>query len=199
MFANNSDPASLQYPHDAVGSDGTSSGLFQQQNNGAWGTIAQRMNARGSASMFFNELKKKDWKAMDPGAAAQSVQRSAFPDKYATQMDRARQLVKSAGVFDTGGILRTGGLALNLSGEDELILDAPTTKALMSPTPTAIRPGALSVVAPDDGGRGPRGEGGGPLIGSLTMQAVDVDDGVRKVFREVSRAAEADLIAGGRA
>ncbi|WP_411815487.1 phage tail tape measure protein [Gordonia sp. SND2] len=199
MWANNADPQSLQYPHDAVGSDGTSSGPFQQQNNGAWGSVAQRMNPRGSASMFFNELKKKDWQAMDPGAAAQSVQRSAFPDRYGTQMERARQLVKSAGVFDTGGRLPHGGLALNLSGEDELVLPADTTKQLLSPTPTKLAPGDLKVVSPEESpSAGGRSEGS-PLIGSLTMQAVDIDDGIRKVFREVARTAEADLIAGGRA
>lgn len=191
MWANRSDPESLQFPHDAVGSDHDSSGTFQQRNNGAWGTVAQRMNARGSASMFFNELAKKDWKTMDPGAAAQSVQRSAFPDRYGKQMPKALQLVRQAGVFDTGGILPDGGIAINTSGNDEYVLPPKLAKPIISPNAARI----ADIADPgNDTGRA----GAGPLIENLTMQAVDVDDAVRKVFRETSRLAEADMLAGGR-
>lgn len=123
MWANNADPASLSYPHDAVGSDGSSTGLFQQQNNGAWGTIADRMDPYRSAKMFFNGLKGvQGWETMDPGAAAQAVQRSAFPDKYGKMMGRGEALVAKTGLFDTGGILRPGEFAFNGLKEPELIV-----------------------------------------------------------------------------
>lgn len=123
MWANNAVPESLNYPHDAVGSDGTSTGLFQQQDNGAWGTLAQRMNAYDSAGLFYTALNKVDgWQTMDPGAAAQAVQRSAFPDKYGRVMDRARQLVDEAALFDTGGIWQPGTFGFNGLNEPELVL-----------------------------------------------------------------------------
>ena len=122
MYANNRVPESLKFRHDALGSDHDSVGLFQQRDNGAWGTVAQRMNAFESAGLFFRELVKFDWESMDPGAAAQKVQRSAFPDRYATKMDRAMQMVEGTGLYDQGGILDDKHLALNLSGKPEAVL-----------------------------------------------------------------------------
>ena len=121
MFANNSVPESLNYPHDAVGSDYDSVGLFQQRDNGAWGTVAQRMDPHDSAMMFFDAMLQKfpNWQSMDPGAVAQGVQVSAFPDRYATKMDRAEELVEEAGLYDKGGILPSGALAVNLSKKPE--------------------------------------------------------------------------------
>lgn len=122
MYANNAVPESLNYRHDALGSDHDSVGLFQQRNNGAWGTVADRMDPFKSAGMFFNELVKFDWRSMDPGAAAQKVQRSAFPDRYGQKMGRAKQLVDNVGLFDQGGVLKDESLALNLSGKPEAVL-----------------------------------------------------------------------------
>lgn len=126
MWANNAVPESLKYRHDAVGSDYDSVGLFQQRDNGAWGTVKERMTPFDSAGMFFNVLRKFDYKSMDPGAAAQKVQVSAFPDRYSQQMSAAESLLARTGVFDTGGILKKGHLALNLGGP-ERILDAKMT------------------------------------------------------------------------
>ncbi|AWY06518.1 tail length tape measure protein [Gordonia phage Trine] len=123
MYANNKVPASLQFPHDAVGSDGTSVGLFQQQDNGAWGTVADRMDPYRSAKLFYTVLKGVNgWETMDPGAAAQAVQRSAFPDKYATKMSRATELVKNTKLFDTGGIWEPGTFGYNGLDEPELVV-----------------------------------------------------------------------------
>ena len=148
MYANNRVPESLNYRHDAVGSDHDSVGLFQQRDNGAWGTVAQRMDPYESAKMFYRELSKFDWQSMEPGDAAQKVQRSAFPDRYAAKMDRAGQLygdtglftynqetgrndVKGtvtrpeqieAGVYDNGGVLKHGAAAFNFSKKPEAIL-----------------------------------------------------------------------------
>lgn len=126
MYANQQVPESLKYRHDAIGSDYDSVGLFQQRDNGAWGTVKQRMTPYDSAGMFFDKLASFDWQSMDPGAAAQKVQVSAFPDRYAQQMDAAARLVSAAGVFDTGGILKRGGVAINLGGP-ERVLDAKMT------------------------------------------------------------------------
>lgn len=92
MYANNAVPESLKYPHDAVGSDHDSVGLFQQRQAG-WGTLAERMNPRASAGLFFNKMMTFNWRGMDPGAACQKVQVSAFPAKYGQRMAEAQSLV----------------------------------------------------------------------------------------------------------
>lgn len=92
MYANRAVPASLNYPHDAVGSDHDSVGLFQQRQAG-WGTLAQRMNPRASAGLFFNKMMTFNWRAMDPGAACQRVQVSAYPGRYSQRMGEANQWV----------------------------------------------------------------------------------------------------------
>lgn len=121
MFANSGLPASLNLPHDAVGNNGSSTGLFQQQDFPEWGTLEQRMNPYDSAGMFFDHF-PADWQSMDPGAVAQAVQRSAFPDKYGQMMDRASELVNNTGLFDTGGILKPKSFAYNALSEPELIV-----------------------------------------------------------------------------
>lgn len=88
MLANEADPPSLSFPHDDVGSDHQSVGLFQQQP--WWGTIACRMDAACSAGQFYGGvgtnrgLTDFDYNsdAHSPGSYAQSVQISKFPDAY---------------------------------------------------------------------------------------------------------------------
>src|SRR5690606_24070497 len=118
MYANRNVPESLSLPHDAVGSDHDSVGLFQQRGNGAWGSVADRMDAYRSAGMFFSAMKKFPWESMDPGAAAQKVQASAYPGKYSGRMGQAVELLK--GKFDVGGIVPTGlSLVGNYTGQAE--------------------------------------------------------------------------------
>lgn len=107
MFANNSVPESLKFPHDAVGSDHDSVGLYQQRQAG-WGTLAQRMSAFESTKLFLNAMVTKfpNWASMPKGEVAQGVQVSAFPDRYATKMEEARQLL--IGKFDRGGVVPPG-------------------------------------------------------------------------------------------
>lgn len=98
MHANHAVPESLGFKHDAIGSDHDSVGLFQQRNNGAWGTTAQRMNPRASAGMFYNALMRiPNWAGMDEGAVAQAVQGSAFPEKYAPRMGEAQAWIDRVG------------------------------------------------------------------------------------------------------
>lgn len=97
MYANVKVPESLNLPHERVGSDGKSVGLFQQQvvwGNGAWwwGDAATCMDPYKSAVLFFERLKKRDYNHGDMGAHAQAIQGSAFPDRYATRMAEAQRL-----------------------------------------------------------------------------------------------------------
>jgi endonuclease/exonuclease/phosphatase family metal-dependent hydrolase len=72
--------------------DRDSLGMFQQR--AGWGTAAQRQDREYAARAFFGGpagpnggrppglLDTPDWQTKDPGAAAQAVQVSAFPDAY---------------------------------------------------------------------------------------------------------------------
>lgn len=95
MYANKADPETLKYPHERIGKDSKSSGLFQQQPPW-WGTAAERMDPTASARMFFEALKKLDYNGpRSAGWYAQQVQRSSFPDRYDERMPQAAALFAS--------------------------------------------------------------------------------------------------------
>ena len=89
MWANSKVPESLDLPHDAVGSDGHSVGLFQQQIVMSsvgwwWGDCATCMDPVKSAGLFYDRLTRFDYTsaARSPGSFAQEIQQSAYPDRY---------------------------------------------------------------------------------------------------------------------
>lgn len=106
VLANRAIPESLNMPNHGVGADHDSVGVFQQRPS--WGSLAQRMNPRASADMFFNALKQTNWRGIDPWLAAQGVQRSAFSDgsNYRKYFPQAKGMV--AELFDNGGWLKPG-------------------------------------------------------------------------------------------
>ncbi|WP_104178379.1 M23 family metallopeptidase [Cryobacterium sp. Y50] len=88
-------PESASYPHDGVGSDHDSLGLFQMRPSSGWGTVAEVMDAEYQARAFFGGVSGPNagsprglldvagWQMLKPGAAAQAVEVSAYPDRYA--------------------------------------------------------------------------------------------------------------------
>jgi hypothetical protein len=87
-------PASLRLPHDSVSQDHDSVGLFQQRASQGWGTVAELMNPAHSAMLFYNALARvRGWQDMSVTAAAQAVQRSAYPGAYQKHAERAAQIV----------------------------------------------------------------------------------------------------------
>lgn len=95
MLANTgSYPESANYPHDGNGSDHDSLGLFQMRPQSGWGTVAELMDPHYQARAFFGGpagpnypsprglLDIPNWQQLDPGEAAQSVEVSAYPDRY---------------------------------------------------------------------------------------------------------------------
>jgi len=106
-YANSSVPTSLSYPHDAVGSDHGSVGIFQQQvnpdgSNFGWGTLDQLMNPTDGthyqAYRFFKALQGiSGWQNMQPWQAAQAVQQSgtASGANYQAKMAQAQQILNS--------------------------------------------------------------------------------------------------------
>lgn len=73
--------------------NGTSVGVFQQQNN--WGTVAQRMDVKESATLFFMRmLGVPNWQVLLPGQVAQDVQASGYPKLYTPWLKTAQGVVK---------------------------------------------------------------------------------------------------------
>jgi hypothetical protein len=65
VLANPNDPAGNAFPHDGVGSDHASLGIFQQQP--WWGTAAQRMEPVASTNLFLDRLLSlPHWQAAPP-------------------------------------------------------------------------------------------------------------------------------------
>jgi cell wall-associated NlpC family hydrolase len=93
-------PSSFSDPNAQLGgytssnppNNGTSLGLFQQQNN--WGTVAQRMNQSYAAAHFFRRMKGiPQWQTLPLGQVAQTVQGSAYPLAYNPWQQGASTLV----------------------------------------------------------------------------------------------------------
>jgi len=108
VLANPNDPAGNAFPHDGVGSDHASLGIFQQQP--WWGTAAQRMEPVASTNLFLDRLLSlPHWQTAPPWQAAQSVQASAFSDgsNFRAQMDPAISILNAVKASSTA--LKCGG------------------------------------------------------------------------------------------
>ncbi|RSN44962.1 hypothetical protein DMC64_18975 [Amycolatopsis sp. WAC 04197] len=74
--------------------DRDSIGLFQQRPSQGWGSVAQIMNPNYSSEQFYRHLVTlPNWQTKPVAEAAQTVQRSGFPDRYAQFEPAARQVV----------------------------------------------------------------------------------------------------------
>ncbi|REF24648.1 M23 family metallopeptidase [Calidifontibacter indicus] len=76
---------------DAAGPD--SRGLFQQRDNGAWGSYADRMTPYISAQNFLKVLRTFDYASMPPTLAANRVQRNADANYHGAFWADAVQMV----------------------------------------------------------------------------------------------------------
>ncbi|GAA1303029.1 hypothetical protein [Brachybacterium tyrofermentans] len=82
--------------------DADSGGLFQQRPSMGWGTAAEVRHKKKAVDAFLGLSEHSqnagltqlvaDPESWDPGTAAQTVQSSAFPDRYAEQVANARLL-----------------------------------------------------------------------------------------------------------
>lgn len=78
--------------------DRDSVGVFQQRPSQGWGTVAQVSDVRYAATQFFataEAVVARD-PSLSPGALAQRVQRSAYPERYAESEGKARELLAEA-------------------------------------------------------------------------------------------------------
>ncbi len=85
--------------------DRDSLGLFQQRPSQGWGTPAQVTDPVYSTTIFIERLLEvPNWERLPVTVAAQTVQRSAFPDAYAKWEGLAADLIAQlAGVADPTG------------------------------------------------------------------------------------------------
>lgn len=98
MHANPIVPESLQYPHERLGYDGDSVGLFQQRAL-YYKNIKCSMNADCSTGQFFKDMRQvQGFKSMEVGTLCQAIQRSQFPDRYAKFLPQAIQICNAAGM-----------------------------------------------------------------------------------------------------
>jgi hypothetical protein len=100
-------PDSGNIPNDGDGSDHDSVGLFQQRPAAGWGSVENLMDPVWSSRAFYGGpsgpnhgsprglLDIDAWQTMDPGAAAQAVQVSAYPDRYAINQPVAEKILSA--------------------------------------------------------------------------------------------------------
>lgn len=98
-------PSSGYLLNDGDGGDHDSVGLFQQRPAAGWGSVENLMDPVWSSRAFYGGsngpnngsprglLDIDGWQTMEPGAAAQTVQISAFPDRYAVNQAIAESIL----------------------------------------------------------------------------------------------------------
>ena len=108
-------PDSANYPNEGDGGDHDSLGLFQMRPSTGWGSVADLMDAEYQAEAFFGGpsgpnhgsprglLDIPDWKLLPKGAAAQAVEVSAFPDRYAAYEPVAAAIVDALATGTASG------------------------------------------------------------------------------------------------
>ncbi|OLL70502.1 putative secreted protein [Pseudonocardia sp. Ae168_Ps1] len=95
--------------------DRDSLGLYQQRPSQGWGTPEQVLNPDYATRIFLDRLiALPGWATMPPGTAAQAVQRSAFPDRYAPQEAPAAALVDRFWVGPDNPVPAAPGAAPNV-------------------------------------------------------------------------------------
>jgi murein DD-endopeptidase MepM/ murein hydrolase activator NlpD len=139
---------------DAAGPD--SRGLFQQRDNGAWGSYSDRMTPTISATNFFRALLAvTGWEDMPPTIAAHKVQGNSDPYYYVPYWDKAVLVVHALSGVTV--------LPVSVGAGDQPCADAapaasgsngwtkPAAGAITSPFSLARRNPVLGVVRPHTG------------------------------------------------
>src|SRR4051794_26256609 len=100
-------PHSANIPNDGDGSDHDSVGLFQQRPAAGCGTVENPMDPVWSSRAFYGGpsgpnhgsprglLDIDDWQTIEPGTAAQAVQVSAYPHRYAVNQPLAEKILSA--------------------------------------------------------------------------------------------------------
>ena len=116
MLSNtNAYPVSATYPNDGDGSDHDSLGMFQMRPSTGWGSVAELMDPEYQAQAFFGGsggpnhgwprglLDIAGWQYLPKGQAAQAVEASAYPGRYAAYEPVAKAILDTLGSASTSG------------------------------------------------------------------------------------------------
>jgi cell wall-associated NlpC family hydrolase len=133
--------------HDLNYGDADSLGLFQQRPSQGWGAPTQIVDPRDAATAFYDHLLAvPGWEAMTLTQAAQTVQRSAFPDAYAKWQDEAVGIVQqfAGGTPVIGSSVPASDLGAGLSSpgspaSDRAVSAASVASAACAPQNLAPR------------------------------------------------------------
>jgi hypothetical protein len=125
-------PASTHYPKDGVGSDQDSLGLFQMRPTVGWGSVAQLMDLTYEAAAFYGGpggpnhgsprglLDVPGWQSLPLGSAAQAVEVSAYPGRYAAFEPVARSILTAlTGSAPPAGVPAAATFCSSVSGDPQ--------------------------------------------------------------------------------
>jgi hypothetical protein len=129
--------------------DADSVGLFQQRPSQGWGTPAQILDPVYSSGKFFDALVRvHDWEGLTVAAAAQAVQRSAFPDAYTSWQPLGTALGAAlTGLTLTQLTCRLGHPGLDVKGAKPSSSGPTIASPAASAPPSTDLPVATSLVA----------------------------------------------------
>ncbi len=129
--------------------DADSVGLFQQRESQGWGSKAQILDPVYSAGKFFDALVKvRNWQGLTVAAAAQAVQRSAFPDAYTSWQPLGTALGAAlTGLTLTQLTCRLGHPGLDVKHAPASSTGSTQSSAAASTSPSTDLPIATSLVA----------------------------------------------------
>ena len=114
---------------DEAGPD--SRGLFQQRDNGAWGTLADRMDPYTSAGNFFRVLMNvADRDSMAPTLVGHAVQGNRDPYHYESSWEAAQEIMDA---LDAAGQPGAGGPAATATAAQEGATPAAAPSASAAP------------------------------------------------------------------
>lgn len=159
--------------------DRDSLGLFQQRPSQGWGTRRQILNPVYAANAFYDALERVPGYAdMDVGAAAQAVQRSAYPEAYDKHEADARALA-SALTGETSG----GAFSCVVSGTSAAASPRLNRRGLTGRA-DVVRREVSAVFGLPLGGFEPGGATNGHMTGSAHYDGRAIDVFVRPVTAE---------------
>ncbi|MBN8883026.1 MAG: M23 family metallopeptidase [Salana multivorans] len=160
-------PESADYPNDGDASDHDSLGLFQMRPQSGWGTVTELMDPTYQAQAFFGGptgpnypsprglLDIPGWQTMSKGEAAQAVEVSAFPDRYAnyepvadTILDALTKPTPGSGGQSNGAIPETSRIVFPLP-EGTWVMTSPVGPRIHPITGASTVHSGTDYAAPD--------------------------------------------------
>jgi hypothetical protein len=129
--------------------DADSVGLFQQRPSQGWGSEKQILDPVYASGKFFDALVKvRNWESLTVAAAAQAVQRSAFPDAYTSWQPLGTALGAAlTGLTLTQLTCRLGHPGLDVKGAKPSSSASTLASPVASSPPSTGLPIATSLVA----------------------------------------------------